>query len=353
MNTKTYIIPEEIIDAKEEKALVSLTETYNKMVAPGVVGKAMTKVGEIIPQGVKDVVASTGKKVSETELFLKSMEYLAKSFQTLEQFAAKVTISEAEIIKQVNQISPDNEITSLDEICLVRSYDLSQVVGKYKFVDIIAALAEGAATGAPGFVGLPFNLVLSTFLFYRAVQSIALFYGYDIKNDPAELQIASEVFMSALNPKGKGETELSGAIAKVMLLTSATTVKQTVKKGWTAMAQKGGVPLLLAQMRALANGAAKKALEKAGKKGLEKTAFTEVFEQIGKKLTQKSIGKAIPYIGAFIGATIDTAQMVQITQYAELFYCKRFILEKESRIYALTGTEIPVIDVAQDTTEQN
>lgn len=345
MNTKTYIIPEQIIDAKEEKALVALTETYNMMVAPGVVGKAMTKVGEMIPQGVKDVVASTGKKVSETELFLKSMEYLAKSFQTLEQFAAKVTISEAEIIKQVNQISPDNEITSLDEICLVRSYDLTQVVGKYKFVDIIAALAEGAATGAPGFVGLPFNLVLSTFLFYRAVQSIALFYGYDIKNDPAELQIASEVFMSALNPKGKGETELSGAIAKVMLLTSATTVKQTVKKGWTAMAQKGGVPLLLAQMRALANGAAKKALEKAGKKGLEKTAFTEVFEQIGKKLTQKSIGKAIPYIGAFIGATIDTAQMVQITQYAELFYCKRFILEKESRIYALTEGENSAVDV--------
>ena len=353
MNTKTYIIPEQIVDAKEEKALVTLTETYNKMVAPGVAGKAMAKVGEVIPQGVKDVVASTGKKISETELFLKSMEYLAKSFQTLEQFAAKVTISEAEIIKQVNQISPDNEITSLDEICLVRSYDLSQVVGKYKFVDIIAALAEGAATGAPGFVGLPFNLVLSTFLFYRAVQSIALFYGYDIKNDSAELQIASEVFMSALNPKGKGETELSGAIAKVMLLTSATTVKQTVKKGWTAMAQKGGVPLLLAQMRALANSAAKKALEKAGKKGLEKTAFTEVFEQIGKKLTQKSIGKAIPYIGAFIGATIDTAQMVQITQYAELFYCKRFILEKESRIYALTGKEIPVIDVAQNAAEQN
>ena len=347
MNAKTYIIPEQILDAKEENALVTLTDSYNKMVAPSVINKAMGKVGEIIPQGVKDAVSATGKKVSETELFLKSMEYLAKSFQTLEQFAAKVTISEAEIIKQVNQISPDNEITSLDEICLVRSYDLSQVVGKYKFVDIIAALAEGAATGAPGFVGLPFNLVLSTFLFYRAVQSIALFYGYDIKNDPAELQIASEVFMSALNPKSAGETELSGAIAKVMLLTSATTVKQTVKKGWTAMAQKGGVPLLLAQMRALANGAAKKALEKAGKKGLEKTAFTEVFEQIGKKLTQKSIGKAIPYIGAFIGATIDTAQMVQITQYAELFYCKRFILEKESRIYALAGDSVTVIETEE------
>jgi hypothetical protein len=48
------------------------------------------------------------------------------------------------------------------------------------------------------------------------------------------------------------------------------------------MAENGGVHLLLAQMRALANASAKKALQKAGKKGLEKTAFTEVFEQIGK-----------------------------------------------------------------------
>lgn len=353
MSTKTYVIPEIILDAREEKELTTLTESYNKMVAPGAVSKAMSKVGEMIPQGIKDAVAVTGKKVSETEIFLKSMEYLAKSFQKLEQVAAKVTISESEIIKQVNQLSLDNEITSLDEICLVRSYDIKQMVEKYKAADIIAAIVEGAATGAPGFVGIPFNLVLSTFLFYRAVQSIALFYGYDIKNDPAELQIASEVFMSALNPKSKGETELSGTIAKIMLLTSATTVKQTVKKGWTAMAQKGGVPLLLAQMRALANNAAKKALEKAGKKGLEKTAFTEVFEQIGKKLTQKSIGKAIPCIGAAIGATIDTVQMMQITEFAGLFYCKRFILEKESRICALTGNEILIADVAQDAVEED
>jgi hypothetical protein len=338
MNTKTYIIPAVIIDEKEKQELASLTESYNKMIAPSVAGKAMQKVGEAIPQGIKDLVASTGKKFSEAELFIKCMEYLAKSFQILEQFAAKVTISEGDILKQVNQLTGENQITSLDEICLVRSYDLSKMVDKYKFADIIAALIEGAATGYPGFAGLPFNIVLSNFLFYRAVQSIALFYGYDIKNDPAELQIASGVFMNALNPRGECDTELSGVIAKVMLLTSATTVQQTVKKGWTAMAQKGGIPLLLAQMRALANSATRKALEKAGKKGLEKTAFSEVLEQIGKRLTQKSIGKAVPYVGAFIGATIDTAQMIQITQYAEIFYHKRFILEKEGRIATLIAT---------------
>ena len=344
MNTKTYIVPELIIDAKEEKALTTLTETYNKMVAPSAVNKAMKKVGEKVPQVVKDTFTAAGSKISEAELFAKSMEVLGKSFQVLEQFAAKVTISESEILKQVNQISSDNQLAKLEEICLVRSYELSKIVDKYKYADIIAAVLEGAATGAPGFAGIPFNLVLSTFLYYRAVQSVAMFYGYDIKNDPAELTIASEVFMNGLNPKASTGSELSGAIAKIMLLTQTTTVRQTVKKGWVAMAEKNGVTLLLAQMRALANAAAKKALEKAGKQGLEKAAFSEVFEQIGKKLTQKSIGKAIPYVGAVVGAVIDTAQMVQIIQYAQVFYGKRFILEKESRIYALNGNFRTIVD---------
>ena len=344
MGAKTYIIPQQILDAKEEKALESLTETYNKLIAPSAVNSAMKKVGEKVPQAVKDAFSATGAMISEAELFIKSIEVLGKSFQTLEQFAAKVTISEKEIIKQVNQISPDNQISTLDEICLVRSYELSKIVGKYKYADIIAALVEGAATGAPGFAGIPFNLVLSTFLYYRAVQSIAMFYGYDIKNDPAELAIASQVFMNGLNPKVSTGSELSGIIAKVMLLTQATTVQQTAKKGWVAMAEKNGITLLLTQMRALANVSAKKALEKAGKKGLEKTVFSEIFEQIGKKLSQEALKKSIPYFGAFIGATIDTAQMIQITQYAEVFYCKRFILEKQPRIDALTGIKTPVVD---------
>ena len=351
MSVKTYIIPEQILDQKEEKALLALTETYNKMIAPNVFNKAMDKVGEKIPQVVKDAFSAAGDKISEADLFIKSMEVLAKSFQKLEEFAAKVTISENEIIKQANRISADNEISTLSEICLVRSYDLERAVSKYKYADIIAALVEGAATGAPGFAGIPFNLALSTFLYYRAVQSIAMFYGYDVKNDPAELAIASEIFMNGLNPKENAGTELSGAIAKVMLLTQVTTVKQTVQKGWAAMAKKNGVTLLLTQMRALAHSAAKKALEKAGKKGLENTIFTEIFEQIGKKLTKSAISKSVPYFGALIGATIDTAQMIQITQFANVFYCKRFILEKESRIYALDGVTMPVIDVPESEDE--
>ena len=264
----TYIVPDQIIDAKEEKSLITLTETYNKIIEPGVASKALSKVGEIIPEPIKDFASATKEKFTDNEIFIKSLEVLGKGFQTLEQLAAKVTLSEKDIIKKVNPLIPNNDISSLDEVCLARGYDLSKLVGKEKFVDIIAALVEGAATGAPGFVGIPFNLVASTFLFYRAVQSTALFYGYDIKNDPAELEIASEVFLNAMNPKSSNDSELSSVIAKVMLLTTTTSIKQTVNKGWAAMAEKGGVHLLLTQMRALANNAAKKALEKAGKKGL-------------------------------------------------------------------------------------
>lgn len=336
---KEYYIPEQIIDLKEEKQLDDLTKMYSKMIQPTKASKALDKIGDKIPTAVKEKVAGLKDEISENEIFFKSMEVLGKAFDVLEQYAAKITLSNDQIVAKINNVVLDNEITTLEEICLARAYDISAIVNKYKAVDIGAAFVEGGATGAPGFAGIPFNLVLSTFLYYRAVQSIALFYGYDIKNEPAELEIASEVFMNAMSPKNSSNSELSNTIAKIMLLTTATSVKQTVKKGWTAMVEKGGVHLLIVQMRALANSAAKKALQNAGKKGLERSAFTSIFEQIGKGLTQKTIGKAVPYVGAFIGATIDTSQMIKIIKFADIFYNKRFILEKELRIKTLLGEE--------------
>ena len=97
---------------------------------------------------------------------------------------------------------------------------------------------QGAGLGAAGFIGLPFNLVISTFLFFRAVQTIGLFYGYDVKNNPVELEIASEVFVNSMNPSDNETSGLSGTIAKIMLITETTVVKQTAKKGWEAMANK-------------------------------------------------------------------------------------------------------------------
>ena len=77
---------------------------------------------------------------------------------------------------------------------------------------------------------------------------------------------------------------------------------------------------------------------------MEKSVFTDVFEQIGKKLSQKAVNKAVPKVSAAIGAFIDTAQMKRVLEYADIFYQKRFILEKESRIAAYLADNPAIIE---------
>lgn len=340
MNNKNYVIPDIIVDEKEKKRFNTLSEQYEKLINPGPIKKTVksvgSKVSEVIPDTVKEFGNKMKDSISEQDIMKKSLEIVANNFQKVQEFAAKYAVSEEMVYQALNKISKENKIESLDEICLLRAYDLSKTAEKYQIADVGVALAQGAGFGAAGLAGLPFNLVISTFLFFRAVQAVAMFYGYDVKNDPAELEIASEVFSNSMSPTNSNMNGLSENIAKIMLLTETTVVKQTAKKGWEAMANKNATTLLITQMRALANKSAKKALEKAGKKGLEKNVFSDVLEQIGRKLTQDSLKRAIPlWFGAIVGGTIDTYQMTNILKYANIFYCKRFILEKENNIKLL------------------
>lgn len=333
---KEYSVPNPIIDTKEDETIEVLLERYNKLLEPSKLSKAGEKVVGFIPDKIKNVGKNISGSLSEMELYQQAMKIVAEGFKRIEEQAAKFTISENTIIKKVNSISANNEITDIHEICLVRSYDLEKIVVSSTIQDQILALIEGGITGAAGFVGLPFNMVLSLFLYYRAVQAVAMFYGYDVKNDASELVIASEVFVGALDPKNSGnEGELGGIIGKIMLISELTTIKQTAKKTWEAMASLGGIGLLLVQMRALAHNSARKALEKVGKKGLENTIFRNIFKQVGKNLTKKVVQRSIPVISGVIGACFDTAQMNKILNYANIFYHKRFLIEKEMRIQEL------------------
>lgn len=342
---KLHNMPVPVLNQKEQELLDTLTARYNKMIEPSKIAKIGKKAGELVPEKIKTIGKDLGISISEQQLYTQMMDLVGKGFKTIEEQAARFSINEKQIVAKINKKSK-TQITSIEEICLVRSYDISKALSNNKWQDILAAATEGGATGALGFAGIPFNIVLSTFLYFRAVQSIAMFYGYDVKNDSAELVIASDVFSHALSPSNNDiNNEMTSIIGKIMVMSKAATVKQMSKKTWTDMASRGGIPLLLTQMRALANKATQKALEKAGQKGLENTLFKEVFEQIGKKLTKNAIGKSIPYLSAAFSALVDTAQMNQVLEFANIFYQKRFIMEKEHRIMLLFEMKEELIDV--------
>ena len=268
-------IPEPIMDKKEAALLDALTNRYNKLIEPGkatrAIRKAGTKVGEVVPEKLKVIGKDISSTISSQELYKQAMMLVGTGFKVVEEQASKFSISEKGIVQKVDKVTFDNDILEFSDICFARSYNISKLVSSYKTKDIFVAFAEGGATGFFGFAGLPFNLVLSTFLFFRAVQSVAMFYGFDVKNDAEELIISSEVFARALSPAGSdANNELGAVISKIMLMSQAAVVRQTAKKTWTDMAMRGGVPLLITQMRALAHGAAKRALANARAKGVHR-----------------------------------------------------------------------------------
>lgn len=347
---KDYKYPVPIIDKKESASLNQLTERYNKLIEPSKAKKVIKKAGNLVPEKVKQIGTSLSEKITEQELYQQSLELISSGFKVVEEQVSKYTISSGIIIKNISKQSKDVSISTIDEICLLRSYDIAKVVNRNKGMSRLYAVIEGGVTGAAGFFGLPFNFVFSLLLYFRAVQTIAMYYGYDVKNSDEELVIASEVFTNSLSPSRNDiNNELGGIVSKVMIMTQANIVKQTAKKTWTDMATRGGIPLLLTQMRALAHKAAQKALEKAGEKGLEQSLFKGVFEQIGRKITLESVGRAVPVVSGVIGALIDVAQMNTVVKYADIFYQKRFIIEKEARIKILinddTDNNPNIIDV--------
>lgn len=322
---------DDILDSQELRELDLLTQRYEKLTKPRLIAKAGATIAEKIPSQVKEAASELKNGLTEKQFYVEAMKVISTGFEAIEKNAAKVTVSESMVIQRANEFIENKEITSLDELCFARSYEVAKIAQAEKLPNLIAAFTEGGATGFLGFAGIVPNIVTSTFFYYRAVQSIAMSYGYDVKNNADELMIASEVFTTAMSPKSGNSGEMASVIGKIMMISEAEAIKQTVKKGWTEMAARGGICLLLTQMRALAHKAAKKALEKAGKESLETSVFRSILEQIGKRLGQKTIQRAVPFVSAAIGALFDTGEMNKILDFSDTFYKKRFILEKGIR----------------------
>lgn len=334
-----FTIPNPVMDEKEKNIIDSYTKKYEKMISPGIVKKLLEDVGgrikPAVPKKVIEQYKTIEKDMTEAELYKSMMKVLADGFAVVEKNAAKYAINSELIVKNINKIEPS--VTEIDEICLARSYNIRKILEKNNMVDLGVAFVEGAVTGFFGFLGLPFNIVLSFFIYFRAVQSIAMYYGYNVKDDPDELAFASDVLMMAFSPStDKGMGTLSEVIGKMLTMTKATVLKDSLGKNTLGiMAKNGGIELLYVQIRALAHKSAQKALEKAGKNQLERTIFTDLFKQLGKRLPMETAKKSVPVVGSLIGAIFDTSYMNKVLSFAEVCYHKRFLIEKQQRINEL------------------
>lgn len=340
-------IPNPILDKKELATLDDLNKKLAKITTPNEkisnAKNTVKKIGDSFPKPIKNIVLQTGGQfrmitgnLTQAAVFGQVMQTMNESYDYIQGQVSKFTIIDTKIVKHVSKKMNRDDLNSIQDFTLLRSYEISRVVDSIKIRNFSSGLLEGGATGVFGFWGLPANIAISNLLFFRVVQEVATYYGYDVKHDAAEMMIAGEVFAQSLNPTNKiANNELSENILKILTIAELQATKAATKKGWAEMIKQGGIPLALAQIRSLSHKSAAKALAKSGQKGIEFGVFKTVFEPIGKIITLKATGKSIPIVSAFVSAAIDSHQINNIFDYANIFYHKRFILEKEVRVQLL------------------
>jgi hypothetical protein len=338
--------PDPILNQQEEAIAERLTKDYERFCKLNFVGKGMTSaknlVLKVVPEGLKKATAGAAEAVMELAPIQKALEFAGAGFSELTKHAAKLSTSKSHVIKSLQK--KGCEIDAFDQIPFIRSYKLEQTVSFEVTANLCMAAVEGGVTGAPGVIGIPFNLALSFFLYFRATQAIALRYGYDVKDNPGELAIASEVTLQSLEPRLNAmPNSVSGQLLKVMTASQLTALQVALVKGvnFETMAKSGGLNLLFVQLRAFGHASARKALDKSGQKSIEAGIFKGLLEKVGSRLTKQAGAKAVPFLGAFFGAGIDTYLMHRILTGANLIYHKRFLVEKAQRIMIYQADHMP------------
>lgn len=202
-------LPTPVVDHREAALMKHLAVDYQKFTTPGRVSKgfaeAWRRVSQIAPDKLATLLGAATDAAAEAKIVRKAMEYASRGFGELVKHSSRFTLSRDAVLRAIRQAGL--EVAHFDHIPTLRSYKLEPIIQGRRGWSIAGAFAEGAATGAPGLFGVPFNIALSFFLYFRAVQDVALVYGYDVKNDPRELEIASQITLMSLAPTIGSGTE--------------------------------------------------------------------------------------------------------------------------------------------------
>lgn len=328
-------------DQREYRDFDHIQHAWQSFSSPGFiarnVGKLTSEVGKHIPEKVKNKAEELLKSSMEWAMIQKALEVATKGFGFLGKKVLKYTVSKKLVEKHLSDVI--GRECRFDEICEQRSYLVQKSVFSREIYKTLQACVEGGATGAFGYWGIPFNIALSMALFFRAAQDIALHYGYDVLDDPIEMDILSDIFINAYSPTAdqgakKGGLMFGNILLKANMSNLATNVnKMTLKE----LAEKGGAELFYVQIRAIAHKTAQKALENAGQKGIENVYLRKILEKLAKELPKSKIPQIVPVIGSIFGAGFDMYQMEKVLKGVNLQYHMRFLLEKDERVKLLHG----------------
>jgi hypothetical protein len=335
--------PIPILDEKEKRLVKTLTIEYEKFVTPGPIARTTNEIqaylSDKVPDIIKDTFNDSLKTMSEADLIKKAIEVSGKGFSKMQDLLANMTLNKSSII---GSLKIYNKEISFESICQLRSYDIEKLLNKQKKIDVGVGFSIGASTGFFGFPAIPFSLALGMLLYFRIVQNIALHYGYDVKDDPREMEIASAITMGCLAPNPKTQQEdLMALLGKMMLTTNLSSLKNSLARKLTyeQMAKEGGSQLFFVKVRALGHKSAQKALQKAGEKGIENQLLKKMLEQVAPYLSKEVGKKSIPILGAFIGGLFDFFITEKVFRGANIMYHKRYLIEKEIRNNLLITTD--------------
>lgn len=308
---------------------------------PGFIARNIEKlthqVGKRVPVKMKLQAEEIVKSATEWAVIQKAIEAATKGFVFLGKKILKYTVSKRLAAEHVSKVIGYE--CRFEEICEQRSYFVQKSVYSRDVYKTLQALVEGGTTGAFGLPGIPFNIVLSMALFFRAAQDIAIHYGYDVIDDPIEMDILSEIFLSAYSPTFDKVAREGGLMFGNILLKSnlVNLAKNVNKMTLKELAEKGSTELFYVQIRALAHKTAQKALDRAGQRGIENVYLRKILKEVGKKLPKKKVLQYVPGIGALFGAGFDMYQMERVLKGVNLQYHMRFLMEKDERVKLLHG----------------
>jgi hypothetical protein len=160
---------------------------------------------------------------------------------------------------------------------------------------IAAAVAEGAATGAGGVLGIGVDIPAILTLSLRTIHKIGLCYGYKA-NNKSERDFVLGVLSAAGSNSMKEKTEA--------LLALRVEQNMIRKYTWKALAEKGAVVMTVKQ----------------------------VCKQLGINLTKRKAMQAIPAIGGGIGAAVNGEFMRDIGYAARRSYQERWLRDNDKWI---------------------